>query len=117
MSNPILVIEDDDDIYEGILDVLGDEGYTVTRATNGQDALDLLQHDASFSLIVLDYQMPKMNGLDFLKHRENSEPIRKIPVIFMTAMGRGLTHDNVQAVINKPFELEALLNAVKTHIK
>lgn len=76
----ILIIEDDEDIREGVRILLEGEDYNVIEAENGRKGLQLL--DDSIDLVILDIMMPGMSGL------RTCEEIRKIsyvPVLFLTA--------------------------------
>ncbi|HEY7164268.1 MAG TPA: response regulator, partial [Candidatus Binatia bacterium] len=66
MSATILVVDDDPDIREVIEDRLESLGYAVTTASDGVDCLGILSKQTP-DLILLDIEMPKMNGLDALR--------------------------------------------------
>ena len=61
----ILVVEDDPDAREALIDVLEISGYSAEPAGNGREAIDLLRRSSLPSLIILDLQMPVMNGWEF----------------------------------------------------
>ena len=61
----ILVVEDDPDAREALIDVLEISGYSAEPAGNGREAIDLLRQSSLPSLIILDLQMPVMNGWEF----------------------------------------------------
>lgn len=70
----LLVVEDDDTIRETVAEALEMEGFTVTAATNGRSAWDLLSRD-SYDLVVLDLMLPGINGLDLCRQlRQGSTP-------------------------------------------
>src|ERR1035437_5291270 len=62
----ILVTDDSDDVRELIMSALGNEGYHVTGASNGQEALEKLKDMQGPTLVLLDLMMPIMNGWEFL---------------------------------------------------
>ncbi len=112
----VMVVEDDSDTRELIADVLRDDGYQVTSAANGQEALDLLDHAAQPpSMILLDLMMPIMNGWEFLAARERSRTYANVPVLVLSAdPARQLAAQHgVVAVIGKPFDLGRLLRMVR----
>lgn len=81
----ILVIEDDD-INRGILTSILSEDYIVLEASNGRDGLDILNNNEySVSLILLDIQMPVMNGFEFLNEMMSKKEFNSIPVIVTTS--------------------------------
>lgn len=81
----ILLAEDDLILSELYTDRLRQEGFTVVHANNGEDALRFVG-EYSPSLIILDIMMPKMNGLDVLKHLKENSETNHIPVIIVTAL-------------------------------
>jgi two-component system phosphate regulon response regulator PhoB len=62
----LLVVEDDDTIRDTVSEAMELEGFTVTAATNGQSAWDLLRRER-FDLVVMDLMLPGMNGLDLCR--------------------------------------------------
>jgi two-component system chemotaxis response regulator CheY len=115
MGVPILVVEDDPGIRQGIADFLGFEGYSVDVAVNGEEALTYLRSRRP-SMVVLDLVMPVMNGPQLLE-RIRSEGIAKdVPVAIMTAAMPGAsTLPVADAYLSKPFDLEELLRVVGRH--
>ena len=81
----ILLAEDDLILSELYTDRLRQEGFTVVHANNGEDALKFVAEYRP-QLIILDIMMPKMNGLDVLKHLKESSETNHIPVIIVTAL-------------------------------
>jgi CheY-like chemotaxis protein len=111
---PILVVDDEFALVEALSEVLVWEGYEVISAANGQRALEELSR-AQPALILLDYMMPVMDGLQMLARLRADPVLRDLPVVMMTAgrvpqepEGRGW-----DALLRKPFELEALLDLVR----
>lgn len=116
MGSNILVIEDDDDIRTILTDLLESEGYRVSIAANGEDALKNIDTQGEPDLILLDLMMPNMNGQEFIKkQRERSENAPKTPVVLMSAYDEmeSRTNDlNASAYVKKPIEIEDLLSTV-----
>ena len=112
----ILVVDDDTDIREVLTDTLTDEGFPADAVSNGQEALEILRGSPPHPrVILLDLMMPVMDGLSFLKVREADPEIATIPVIVLTAAGRGrdlLGAYDVRACLAKPFALTSLLTAI-----
>jgi CheY-like chemotaxis protein len=106
----ILLVEDDFAIRETIAELLAEEGYRVTSAANGAEALAMLEESDAPALILLDLMMPVMNGFEFLR-RWNAEPsLAAVPVIVLTA--RRPVDVPGHEIVYKPFHLDALLGAV-----
>ena len=77
----ILIVEDEDMIREGISDYLADCGYETIQAADGLEALEqFLNHQ--IALVLLDIQMPKLNGLEVLSEIRKSS---QVPVLMLTA--------------------------------
>jgi CheY-like chemotaxis protein len=130
----VLVVEDNQrqaDMYMAILNETG--LYNVVRAANGEEALvELEKHERGFDFlsngvacILLDWQMPRMHGQDFLRvlrRKELKSPFKRhIPVVIITAFGdnelRKVAEDSTyglaSAYLLKPFEESELLQTVK----
>ena len=113
----ILIIEDDEDIREGVRILLESEQYIVLEAANGRSGLELLSEDTS--LVILDVMMPGISGL------RTCEEIRKssnVPVLFLTAKSQesdkliGLMAGG-DDYLSKPFSYSELLGRVKSLIR
>jgi DNA-binding response OmpR family regulator len=81
----ILLTEDDPILADLYTERLKHEGFTVIHANNGEDALKYVS-EYNPALIILDIMMPKMNGLDVLKHLKEGGDTKDIPVIIVTAL-------------------------------
>jgi len=109
--NRILVIDDEPDISDMIREALTRYGYTVETASNGRQGLQLFK-DASFDLVVTDMYMPDLEGACIVRHvRSSSRPLT--PVIGISGTPWLLEGADCDAVLNKPFPLQALVDTVK----
>jgi two-component system, sensor histidine kinase and response regulator len=116
----ILVVDDTAENLRLLASMLGAQGYEVRPVTNGRQALQAVERDPP-DLVLLDINMPEMNGYEVcaaLKARERS---RDVPVIFLTALGD--VSDKVRAFevggvdyVTKPFQVEEVLARVRTHV-
>jgi CheY-like chemotaxis protein len=111
----ILVVDDDVNIRQIVRMCLADEGYDVYEAANGMAALEALG-TARPDLILLDMRMPVMDGREFARRYSESPGPRAPIVAFVAALNAeqecaGLS---AAAILNKPFDLEDLLRAVRT---
>lgn len=113
--NKILVVDDSKlmhKVYEVML-----RQYPVVYAGDGEDALDRLDENPDVDLVLLDINMPKMNGLEFLDELRDRGKLNKLPVIIISTEGReedtqrGLEAGAV-AYIKKPFRSEEILEII-----
>jgi len=112
----ILLVEDDRDSREGLAFVLEDGGHTVAVASNGREALNLLDNGLRPAVILLDLMMPVMNGWEFLEERRRRPPIAAIPVVVLTAAAIDQKlHDLGVEWMRKPVDGDRLLEAVKSY--
>ena len=80
-SRPVLIVDDDEDNRQFMAELLSLEGYVVTTARNGQEALNLLPEWRPF-VILLDLEMPVMDGRAFRQRQLRlAQPLSSIPVI------------------------------------
>ena len=110
----ILVIDDEPGISEMIREALTRFGYTVATASDGRQGVQLLA-DAAFDLVVTDMCMPDLDGACIVRYvRSSSRPLT--PVIGISGTPWLLEGAGCDAVLPKPFPLQALVDAVK-HLK
>lgn len=117
----VLIVEDSEllhNMYRILLKRYGN--CTIVKAFNGREGLDLLSSDAQFDLILLDINMPVMNGIEFLAAMKQHKAFASIPVIIISTEGkeedakRGMEL-GASAYLVKPFQsgdLYALLERV-----
>lgn len=110
---PILVVEHDDDTRMTLLEILEQEGYAVRAVGDGVSALAALRVER-FRLMLLDLRLPDMSGHEVRRRQLEEERLASVPVIVLTA-------DNAAFIpglpfLRKPFELDELLERVRTEI-
>ena len=113
MAANILLVEDDLLNRDLICKVLRKEGHRIVEACDGAIALEILQV-LPFDLVITDFMMPKLNGIEFVEHLHSLQP--RIPIIFITGFLSVLSGktilDDVAEVLAKPFELDVLRSTV-----
>jgi two-component system phosphate regulon response regulator PhoB len=121
MSATILVVEDEPGIQEVLKFNLGQHGHDVIVAGDGEDALSLLR-GALPDLILLDWMLPGMSGIDVAKRIRADARLRAIPIIMLTA--RTEERDKVQGLdtgaddyITKPFSPRELMARIKAVLR
>ncbi len=116
---PVLLIDDDISIRLGLRGFLESEGFDVAEAENGKQGLELIRSYGGDCVVLLDLQMPVMTGEEIIEalSRDEIPKIRTVPVIVMTARGHGFQHPGIVGTLRKPFDLDQLLEKVKTLFK
>lgn len=110
----LLVVEDDQEMRDLLRKVLAKEGYRVSLAADGREALVELAR-SPFDLVVTDMLMPHSGGLELLEATHRSHP--NLPVIIVTAFGDWGTYSRALALgaaafISKPLRMSELIAAV-----
>jgi class 3 adenylate cyclase len=120
MSSRVLLVEDEPTNIQGISAILKEQGFQLSVATSGQQALEVLSRVRP-DLILLDVNMPGIDGFETCQHIKASTAWREIPIIFLTA--RTETADIVRGFevgavdyVAKPFNAHELLARVNTHL-
>jgi signal transduction histidine kinase len=85
----ILAVDDREDNLLSIETILEQESYTIVKAASGRAALKILLQQQDFTLILMDVQMPDMNGFETASLIYEREKLRHIPIIFITAHNQG----------------------------
>src|SRR4051794_15879554 len=82
----ILLLDDNSDILALLEMVLNQQGYEVISGRNGREGMDLLEQSVTApDLVISNFHMPQMDGLDFLSHLRDHPQFHNIPFILLTA--------------------------------
>lgn len=113
----ILIVEDDKIIREGISEYLSEFGYIIIEAKDGREALSKFNND--INLIILDIQIPYINGLDVLKEIRKKS---KLPILILTAFSDeeykiDAFTNFADGYVEKPFSLPVLKARIDSLIK
>lgn len=118
----ILAVDDNPKNIQVLGSILRDAGYSIGFAYDGKQALNILKETPDFDLVLLDVNMPELNGLDTCKAMRKDEKLSEIPVIFLTALND--SKDIIagfdaggQDYVSKPFGSKEILSRVKTHVE
>jgi sigma-B regulation protein RsbU (phosphoserine phosphatase) len=116
----LLVVDDNETNRDLLARRLERQGYRVVLAESGRQALEILKQH-SFDLVLLDIQMPEMNGYEVCQQLKADEGTRDMPIIFISALGD--IQDKIQAFtaggvdyVTKPFQFQEVLARVETHL-
>lgn len=115
----ILIVEDELGIVQFLQQGLQEEGYQITTASDGSKGFELIQNQ-KFDLILLDWMLPKINGLDLCKAIRVKD--KTTPIIFLTA--KDTIQETIEGLkagandyIKKPFSFEELVERIKIHFR
>ena len=117
----VLIVEDEEALIEPLKYNFTKEGYIVDTALDGEIAIDKIFNKPP-ELILLDWMLPKISGIDLCKRIRNNKETKNIPIIMLTA--RGEENDRIQGLemgaddyVTKPFSINELLARAKAVIK
>ena len=115
MSNPILIVEDNDDLSLLFKLVLESAGYQVSTVDNGYDALKYVAQTQP-QLVLMDIMMPEINGLQVAENIKQQQNNRALPILLVSAVDRlkdeQLAKSKADGILYKPFNLDELINRV-----
>jgi two-component system response regulator MprA len=119
--NQVLIVEDAIDIQMLLGRVLESAGFSVSTASNGREALELLQSsDTTPELIILDLMMPELDGYQFRKEQEKDPRLIEIPVVVMTAWAdieSKAIQIGAKGYLKKPFvDIDTILSTVEKFV-
>lgn len=121
-AKTVLIVDDEEDILESLASLFeaAIPDIEVTTATSGPEALDFLRQ-RPVDLIISDYKMPSMNGVEFLSEAERLHP--ETPRLMITAYpdpdlaAQAVRKAHVALLISKPFDLNYFVDVVRAVLK
>jgi two-component system chemotaxis response regulator CheY len=116
----ILSVDDSDAIRQMIVLILSNAGYTVEESSDGEQALTVAK-SKQFDLILTDFNMPKMNGLELIKALRSEPSYRYTPILMLTTEDEEGMKKQGRSVgatgwLVKPFDAQKLVASVKRAI-
>ena len=115
-----LIVADDSRMVRGIVTrIVEPLGYEVVAAGNGQEALNILESDEqNINLVLLDWNMPVLNGIDVIKKMRADSRLKSIPVLMVSTESeedriKQAMDAGAQGYLTKPFTPEQLTNAIR----
>ncbi|MFQ5992376.1 MAG: sigma-54-dependent transcriptional regulator, partial [Nitrospiraceae bacterium] len=119
MATKIIVVDDESGMRRSLAMMLRREGYLVTEAPGGKEALDHLERDV-FDLVITDFKMEPISGLDILRLVKQMSP--EVEVILMTAFGTVASAVDAMKLgafdfVTKPFQAEEILIRVRNALE
>lgn len=115
---PILLVEDEPDTADLVKLIMQENDYQVVHAPDGQDALDKITSVPPPSLVLLDIQLPHVDGVTILETIRATPEWQDVPVVLLTAVVdplciRRAVSSKVQDYLLKPFKRDTLLRCVE----
>jgi len=116
-GNKVLIADDEIHIIHVVAIKLRNNGYEVVSANNGAEAYDVACAEHP-DIVVTDYQMPLMTGVEMIEKLRANEATREIPVILLTARSFAISPEQqeslgVSACLSKPFSPKELLKSIQ----
>ena len=113
----VLVVDDEFHIVQVVAIKLRNNGYTVVTADNGAEAYRLAC-EAKPDVIITDYQMPQMSGLELIEKLRQNAATANVPVLMLTARGFAIEDEQKQALkivdcLSKPFSPREVLQSIE----
>ncbi|MGA9010362.1 MAG: response regulator [Xanthobacteraceae bacterium] len=120
MSKRILVVEDQEDNRQIIRDMLAGTDYQIIEAENGEEALAAIAKERP-DLILMDIQLPIMDGYTATRHIKGDPALRSIPIIAVTSYALSGEEEKAQAAgcddyVPKPYSPRQLLAKIRQYI-
>lgn len=114
-----LIVDDDEDIRRALHDLLESQHYMVKSVGTGAQALEQVR-DQRFGVVILDLELPDVNGLEVLRRLKEGDPT--LPIIMLTATSNeadktAALHYGARAFFTKPYSSHALISAVSEAIR
>lgn len=118
MPKKILIVDDDRVMVKMVENFLQLQGFDVVSASDGEEGLEKLKIERPH-MVILDVQMPKMDGYNFILEARNVVDLKNLPILVLTAkdgMDDIFKVEGVREYLVKPFEPESLLAKMKKYL-
>ncbi|MGB6564213.1 MAG: response regulator [Candidatus Binataceae bacterium] len=110
----ILIVDDEVGILEVLESILGDAGFAVVSAINGQDALTRMQKTVP-DLVIVDFMMPLLDGAGVVKAMRADKRLRAVPVVLASALPEKTISERCNSYnvfLRKPYKTERLMEEI-----
>lgn len=118
----ILIVEDDPDAARFFADLIKSEGYDLRVCHSGEEAMEVLEEQPGYDLVLLDLILPSMSGWDLLCHIKADGRLRYVPVVVLSALND--KHNALRALelgaedyLTKPVDIDAMLSRVRVMLR
>jgi CheY-like chemotaxis protein len=110
----VLLVEDEESAAQVVTTILQLEGFHVTLAANGKRAIEILE-EAQPALIITDYMMPMMDGIEMAKAIRTMPAYSAVPILMTSGVAEASLKEHeslLSAFLRKPFKIDTLLEVV-----
>lgn len=120
-ARKILVVEDNDMNMQLVEFLLEEGGYTIVKATSGEEALSLTREGAAPDLILMDIHLPGMDGLSVVRAMKEDTRTARIPILALTAHAMRGDRDRFleagcDGYISKPIDVKTFLSSIQQYL-
>ena len=109
----VLIVDDDSALVGFLFSALVAEGFALVAATDGQQALDLLERGLRPHVILIDLGLPRVSGYDLLSYIRDDAALRTIPRVIITGSDKDDPSAVADAVFRKPIDQENLIATIR----
>jgi len=109
----VLIVDDDSALVGFLFSALVAEGFALVAATDGQQALDLLERGLRPHVILIDLGLPRVSGYDLLSYIRDDAALRTIPRVIITGSDKDDPRAVADAVFRKPIDHEKLIATIR----
>lgn len=109
----VLIVDDDSALVGFLFSALVAEGFALVAATDGQQALDLLERGLRPHVILIDLGLPRVSGYDLLSYIRDDAALRTIPRVIITGSDKDDPRAVADAVFRKPIDHENLISTIR----
>ena len=116
MSYKILIVDDDAEFRSALSMLLGDLGYDIAVTWNGRAALDHLRSHAPPDVILLDLEMPVMDGYAFCVEKRRDGRLAGVPIVLISGhpdLGERVRPEGVTEWLRKPVDIAAIVRTIR----
>jgi DNA-binding response OmpR family regulator len=119
MTLTILYVEDDQIVSSAVAELLGGEGFSVKVCADGLTALALIEGGEHYDLIMLDNQLPHVNGVELARRARMTAHRRRTPIVMLSAneVGAEAREAGVDLFLRKPQDVGLIVRAVKALVR
>jgi CheY-like chemotaxis protein len=114
MPHNILLVEDHKVVAQAVKETLEEEGWRVTLCCDGAVAVIRLASEASYSLLMFDYQLPNVNGLELVRYARGLDQRKRTPIIMFSASecSRDARLAGVNEFLRKPQDIGKIVETI-----